>query len=110
MGQPQINVDDVIAAVDRAIGEQASATEFIERSFDVQAEAVRAALEKDDKVDQEVIDSVLAAMTAKKDELIGSTDRLAVALRSNPTTPTEPTEPTTVDPLEARRERAGHPK
>ncbi len=83
MPPPVLNLDAVIAATERAVGLQDSATAFITNSGELVKEAVRAALEADDAADQGSIDAAMAAVNDVVSRLTGSSDRLAVALDAN---------------------------
>jgi len=88
MAAPVINTDALIAAVDRAVGLEASAVAFITNSAELMKKAVADALAADDAADQGSIDATNAAIDAVVAKQTASSDTLAAALESNPTPPT----------------------
>ena len=84
MAAPVINVDALVAAVDRAVGLQNSAIAFITNSAELMKAAVAAALAADDAADQGSIDAANAAIDAVVAKQTASSDELAAALASTP--------------------------
>ncbi len=81
----EIDVSNLVAAVERSVGLGASAATFIRQTAAIIAAAVADALEKDDAADQGTKDAVTAAINAEVARLTAASDDLAAALASNPT-------------------------
>jgi hypothetical protein len=84
MAQTPINIEALIAAVDRAVGLQESAAAFITNSGELMKKAVADALAADDAADQGSIDAANAAIDAVVAKQTASSDKLADALASTP--------------------------
>lgn len=90
-----VNLDALIAQVDRSIGIKASAKTLIEGIAGQITTAVTTALEADDAADQGTVDSVNAAIASVVAAAQQSDDELAAAVanHSTPPVPPNPEEP-----------------
>lgn len=82
-----VNVTGITDSVRRAIGVMASAKVLIQGQTDSQKEAVRAALEADNKADDTTIQAAMDALDGVNTELNAGVDELASALTANPAAP-----------------------
>lgn len=89
MPTPNIDLTQLLAAVEKAKGVAASAVALINNFSQQTAAAVTAALQADDAADQGSIDAAVAAINATAADLTASSTALgdAVAANSTPTPP-----------------------